>query len=77
MSEEIRNLGNICLWIAGHVLFTLIAVTSVRGAYQFYEDYRNHIQIFDVAGLSVDEKNQLAQALFDDPMPGTSAVKKR
>jgi len=63
--EQAKNLGNIALWLSGHVLFTLITVCSLRGGYQFYQDYKamQPVQI-NLDELSNDELNQISKEAF-------------
>lgn len=63
--EKAREIGNLALWLSGHLLFTLITVCSIRGAYQFYLDYQalQPVQI-DLDQLSDSELNQISKQAF-------------
>ncbi len=65
--EQARNLGNIALWLMGHLAFTIVVNLTALGGYYCYQAYQamQPIQI-DIAQLSSEEKEALAMALVDD-----------
>lgn len=62
-----KEIGNHALWVLGHVLFTIVAVCSARGGYEYWNDYvaSQGVQI-DLSQLEDVEKEQLASALIED-----------
>lgn len=72
MSENKIKEQKSLLWILDRLLFTLIAVCSVRGGFEYYREIKalNFNAEKLVSSLDVDAKNQLAEALFasqDEP----------
>ncbi len=78
--EQARNLGNFALWLSSHLLFTLILDLALLGgwfAWQQLPTLLGRDMASLVKGLSVDEKNELAQALFDNGGEGIEVNRKK
>lgn len=66
--SRIEEMSRQLLWITSHILFTLIAACAVRGAYQFYQDWKLlEGKSINLSELTVEEKNALLEALIDEP----------
>jgi hypothetical protein len=65
--EKAREIGNIALWLCGHLAFTIIINLTAVGGYYCYKQYQDMMPVqIDLAQLNEQEKEALAQALVED-----------
>ena len=65
--NKAREIGNIALWLAGHLAFTTIVNLTVLGGYYAFQQYKamQPYQI-DLSQLEPEAKEALASALVED-----------
>ena len=63
--EKAREIGQILLWLAGHLAFTIIINLTALGGYYAYQQYQSiHPVQIDLSQLDQDARNELSKELF-------------
>ena len=76
--SKAREIGNIALWLAGHLAFTMVLNLTVLGGYYAYLQYQTMMPTqIDLAQLTAEDKQALAAALIDDGFSVPKPEKKR
>lgn len=63
--NKAREIGQIALWLAGHLAFTVVLNLTVLGGYYAYQQYQTlqPVQI-DLSQLDNEARNELSKELF-------------